>query len=150
MTLWYRVFGRTEAPPEPGAVREYLQKLGIAVESQLTGDADGWLQADFMLADGETLHVERFLASEEGIRSELNSWAAWVETCEQSPHHVSLMERIIQTAQLFTLEPSGGPAMEALSLALCRHLAQQTDGIYQVDGEGLFTAEGTLLVREAS
>ena len=33
-------------------------------------------------------------------------------------------------------------------LALCRHLARETEGFYQVDGVGFFAADGTLLVRE--
>ena len=31
---------------------------------------------------------------------------------------------------------------------VCRFLARATDGIYQIDGQGFFAADGTLLVTE--
>jgi len=40
------------------------------------------------------------------------------------------------------------PALEALCVGLCRYLAHQTAGIYQIDGNGFFADEGTLLVSE--
>jgi hypothetical protein len=33
-------------------------------------------------------------------------------------------------------------------VGLCRFLARATDGFYQVDDEGFFEADGTLLVKE--
>jgi hypothetical protein len=148
MPIWYRVFGGQAAPPEPAGILEHLNKLGIAVRGQFTSDTDGWFHADLVMEDGE-VHVERFLASEEGIRAELNSWAAWIETCEDSAHYAPLLEQMIQATQLFTLESPGGAALDGLALALCQYLARATAGLYQVDGQGLFTAEGNLLVRES-
>jgi hypothetical protein len=61
------------------------------------------------------------------------------------------MERVIQTKQLFTLraaEPSDAVRIETVCVAVGRFLARVTDGVYQVDGKGFFSAEGTLLLRE--
>ena len=98
---------------------------------------------------GRPITVERFGADEEGIRAELNSWAAYLETHESSPHHLPLMERTIQSRQLFTVERPDDEASSArLCEALCRHLAGQTGGFFQVDEQGFFAADGTLLVGE--
>jgi hypothetical protein len=90
--------------------------------------------------------LERYLAEEEGIRAELNSWAAWLETHENAPEHTHLMERMIQTAQLLTLHGGEGP--EQICIDLCRFLAGATAGVYQIDERGFFAADGTLLVVE--
>lgn len=61
---------------------------------------------------------------------------------------------MIGTTQLFTLrvpeeedEEADGPA-EDLCLAACRFLARETEGVYQVDGQGFFAPDGTLLLQE--
>ena len=95
--------------------------------------------------DGAALQLERFLAEEEGIRAELNSWAAWLETRENAPEHVRLMERMIQTKQLFTLQSIEESAQAE---RLCRFLAEITLGVYQIDVRGFFAADGVLLVPE--
>src|SRR5687768_6861294 len=135
MSRWYRVFGRSEEQPPPEAVLEHLRTLGITGPARFRGDADGWTSLEFNSAGGTPLVLERYLSTETGIRAELNSWAAWLETCETSPHHVALMERMIQTKQLYTLR---SPADETSSFCakLCRFLARATDGVYHVDGEG--------------
>ena len=92
------------------------------------------------------LTLECFRADEEGIRAELNSWAAFLETCD-GPHHIPLMERTIQTKQLFTLHDPTDEAPFAC-ITLCRHLASITAGFYQIDDIGFFDAAGTLLVEE--
>jgi hypothetical protein len=97
------------------------------------------------VVDGVSLQLERYIAGEDGLRAELNSWAAWLETQESAPEHVALMERMIQTAQLFTLHAN---AESAAAEQLCRFLAGSTAGIYQIDGRGLFAANGSLLVPE--
>src|SRR4051794_1075973 len=102
MGLWLRVFSRSAVVPDTGAVRACLN--GVApVEVSFDGDERGWLRAEVRLGDATPLHLERFLSDEEGIRAELNNWAAWLETCDYEPNHVALMGRMIQTAQLFTL-----------------------------------------------
>ena len=94
--------------------------------------------------------MQRFLAEEEGIRNELNGWAGYLETCEDSPSHLALMERTIQSRQLFTLRRpiEGAEAVGRACVELSKFLARATEGFYQVDEEGVFEAEGELLVRE--
>jgi hypothetical protein len=149
MSMWYRVFGGKDDGPAPAAVLAHLQGLGVAVKADFTGDAAGWYAAEVDVG-GTPLHLERFAAGEEGIRAELNSWAAWLETCEHSPHSVPLMEKMIQARQLFTLRPAGDAeeGVARVCQELCRFLAAATEGVWQADGEGFFDADGALLVRE--
>ena len=94
----------------------------------------------------DPLVLECFHADEEGIRAELNSWAAFLETCD-GPHHIPLMERTIRTKQLFTLHDPTDEAQH-ICVTLCQHLATLTAGFYQIDDIGFFDADGTLLVEE--
>ena len=150
--LWYRVFGKGETPPPEEEVLGHVRGLGVEVEGVLTEGEGGWLRAVLGFGDGSPLVVERFAATEEGIRAELNSWAAFLETCDYSPHHAGLMERTIQARQLFTLRRPTDHAdevrVERVCVGLCRFLAKATDGFYQVDDEGFFEPDGTLLVKE--
>jgi hypothetical protein len=60
-----------------------------------------------------------------------------------------LMERMIQTAQLFTLQSKEQSARaECVCGELCRFLAETTAGVYQIDERGFFAADGALLVAE--
>jgi hypothetical protein len=64
------------------------------------------------------------------------------------------MPRVIGTTQLFTLGPTTegmpGPKWAEAAAVLCRFLAGQTEGIYQIDSRGFFDADGNLLVAEDS
>ena len=115
-----------------------LESLGFAEISGVHTDAQGWFEAT--LHPG-ALGVERYVAGEEGLRAELNAWAAWVETCALDPE--PLMQRLIGTQQLVCVE---GPPESAR--AACEMLARMHDGVFQVDGTGLFAADGTLLAAE--
>jgi hypothetical protein len=152
MGLWYRVFSANETEPTPAAILEHLQGLGMAVAGDFTGDDAGWYAAVLALGEGTPLHLERFLACEDGIRAELNSWAAWLETCDYSPNSEPLMEKMIQTRQLFTLRKPIDHAdevrVEGLCTGLCRFLAEATAGVWQADDQGFFSADGTLLLQE--
>jgi hypothetical protein len=151
MSLWYRVFGSNNAEPAPGAILAHLNAPGTAVTGQFRGDADGWFEADLLVATTMPLHLERFLDGEEGIRAELNSYVAWLETREENSQQGPLIERVVQTTQLFTLErpePADADVLDQLCVKLCRFLAEVTAGVYQVDGEGFFTADGVLLMSE--
>jgi hypothetical protein len=149
MGLWYRVFGRGAAEPAPQAILDHLDGLGVRVAGRFEADDAGWFRAEFDFGGAAPLQLDRFLATEKGIRAELNSWAAFLETCADNPNHLSLMERMIQTAQLFTLERPGGDEaqVERLCVGLCTFLARQTDGVWQADGRGFFAADGSLLAR---
>ena len=147
MSRWYRVFGSADEQPRPEGLLELLHTRGVTSPARVRGDEDGWTALEVVLAEGAApLLIECFLVSEPGIRAELNNWAAWLETCGDSPRHAALMERVIQTRQLYTLRPPQGS--DGVCVDLCRHLAAATDGVYQADGEGFFTADGTLLLPE--
>src|SRR5262245_10787246 len=97
MARWYRVFGRGEKQPSPEALLTHLNALGMTGPAHFRGDDDGWTSLEVNSSDGAPLVLESYASSEPGLRAELNAWAAWLETCESSPHHVALMERVIQT-----------------------------------------------------
>ena len=151
--MWYRMFGANDAQPEPARLLEHLQQVDPGVTGKFHGDDLGWFRAElFFEEETAPLSLERYLAAEEGLRAELNTWAAWLETAEDSPHHVPLMEQMIGATQVFTLECpvelADDAAVAALCTAACRFLAGATAGVYQVDGQGFFRADGTLLVKE--
>jgi len=146
--MWYRIFGSRAEIPTEAAIREFLAGQCASVSGQFATDETGWYQADLQV-DGIRLQLERYRADESGIRAELNSWAAWLETREDVPAHAALMERMIQTTQMFTLQSSSSiPQIDSVCVALCRFLAENTAGVYQVDGQGLFAADGRLLLAE--
>jgi hypothetical protein len=145
MAVWYRVFGAGSEMPAPAAILDFLAGRNASVAGDFATDATGWYRADLLVA-GAALQLERYLAEEEGIRAELNSWAAWLETHENAPEHVRLMERTIQTAQLFTLHC--GEGSDQVCIDLCRFFADVTAGVYQIDERGFFAADGSLLVAE--
>ena len=138
---WFRVFGTNDVQIEPASLLEFIRGLEESYEvlGKFSGDDEGWFHAELEIADAEKpVIIDRYLAREEGVRAELNAWAAWLETVEENANHGWLMQQVISTTQLFTLRgpidaESVLPA-EYLSLALCGFLARETDGIYQVDG----------------
>jgi hypothetical protein len=157
MSQWFRVFGLGGATVEPAALLEHLHGQGFPVAGRFRGDDRGWFRAELVFADdAPPVIVERYFADEEGIRAELNTWAAWLEEQENNPHHLPLMERLIGTKQLFTLHQADEEAddagdrelVERLCLTCCRYLAAATDGVYQADHGGFFAADGSLLVPE--
>jgi hypothetical protein len=151
MARWYRIFASRDGAPELAGIEACLAGPGAGAQLSCSADASGWYRVDVVLGS-TSLVLERFLAEEEGIRGELNTWAAWLETCEDSPQHAALMEHTIQARQLFTLcRPSDGadePLIERVCEMLAQHLAQASEGFYQVDDLGFFAADGTALVRE--
>jgi hypothetical protein len=146
--MWYRIFGGSSTMPTREELREFLDFRYGAARCDFFADGSGWYRGEVGV-DEIALQLERFGAEEPGIRAELNSWAAWLETREQQPEHARLMEKVIQTKQLFTLRAEGDTSRGAgICLDLCRFLAEKTSGIYQIDGDGFFSAEGRLLVSE--
>ncbi len=149
MTIWYRIFCASDAEPAPAAILERLDGFA-AVSGHFGGDDAGWFHAELIVADTKPLSLERFLSTEEGLRAELNSWAAHLEACADGPETVRLMERIVQTRQLFTFgrPDDDAPLLDDVCLALCRFLAEAADGVYQIDDRGYFAADGSLLIRD--
>ncbi len=149
MSRWYRVFGTGEAAPEPAALLEHL-RLRTPARGDFRGDEQGWFRAEFRRdGDGIPLVLDRYLTTEDGIRDQLNTWAAWIETAEDNPNHGPLMGHMIGTKQLFTLERPDGPEWpDDWCVGLCQYLARETDGVYQADGVGFANADGAVLLRE--
>jgi hypothetical protein len=148
VTTWYRVFGTSDTEPAPAALLEHLQSVAPGAGAHFRGDDQGWFEAELSCGGPAPLRLERFLASEEDIRAELNNWAAWIESTGDGPGQVRLMQHMISTRQLFTLRPSGGAGAQ-VAVAVCRYLAGATEGVYQVDNQGFFAPDGTLLLSES-
>ena len=147
--MWVRVFGTTDSQPEPTAVLEVLQGIDPRARAQFRRDDQGWFEAEVSVGDGPSFfRVQCYRADEEGIRGELSAWAAWLETADDQPEHARLMRHVIRTTQLFTIEAAADGPAAAWCRFLTRFLAGATDGVYQVDGEGFFDADGALLVGE--
>jgi hypothetical protein len=157
MSQWFRVFGLRAAVIEPAGLLEDLHEHGFPVSSHFRGDHQGWFHAELRFADdAPPVVVERYAATEEGIRPELSTWAAWLEEQDRNPNALPLMERLIGTQEVLTLhqvadEVDGATdteSVEQLCLHCCRYLAAATDGVYQADHHGFFAANGALLVPE--
>jgi hypothetical protein len=143
--MWYRIFSASEIEPRPDAILTQLNQFA-AVQGHFHGDADGWFHAD-ILCDDKTLSLDRYTADEEGIRAELSTWAAYVEV-QGGAEHTPLMERLIQTKQLFALDGPEDGVGHSVCVALCEYLSRTIDGIYHLDGSGFYFPGGALLLRE--
>ena len=150
--MWYRVFSLAETEVPPSALLEHLHGQGLTVAGHFRGDDLGWTAGELVLPDEARVALTRYLADEDDIRDDLNSWAAWLETADYSPNAAPLMEHMIRTAQLVTLRKPVGASdeitLERVCLEVCRFLAGRTRGVYQIDGQGFFAADGALLVQE--
>jgi hypothetical protein len=151
--MWYRVFGRSGVNVAPAALAEHLYAAGLAVEPHFKGDDLGWTSGEVRMPGLNTpVMIDRYLAAEDDIRNDLNAYAALLETCDYSPNHRPLMERVIQSQQLVVirkpLDAVNEVTLEKLLVESCRFLADRTDGIYQIDGEGWFASNGDLLLQE--
>jgi len=151
--MWYRVFGKFESETSLAALVASLHAAGLAVEPHFKGDDLGWTSGELRLPEGGTpVLLERYLASEDDIRDDLNAYAAELETFDYSPNHRLLMERAIQTKQLIVLRsPLDTPneiIAERVLIHTCQFLALLTEGVYQIDGRGWFAANGEMLLQE--
>jgi hypothetical protein len=152
--MFYRVFSATLADVAPAELLEHLTAHGLPVTGHFRGDEVGWFAAELVFTDrSETpVFVERFLTKDDELRADLNAWAAWLETADYSPNHTLLMERMIQTQQLWTLRQPIDHAdevqLEQLLVLTCQYLATHTQGVYHVDNRGFFAADGTALLQE--
>jgi hypothetical protein len=151
--MWYRVFGRSDGEVSLAALLRHLHEAGLNLTGEFKGDDLGWWGGELILAGGGTpVYLERYLADADNLRADLNSWAAWLETADYDLNNEMLMERVIQTRQLFTLrrpvDHADEVALELLCSETCRFLAELTDGVYQLDDVGWFAKDGTMLLRE--
>lgn len=150
--MWYRVFGSSELEPPPVGLAEHLLAAGLAVEPHFKGDDLGWTTGELRLPVGSPVYLARYLTTEDDLRDDLNAHAAELETMDYSPNSAPLMERVIQSKQLITLRKPVDAAdevlLEKVLEAAVQFLAFATEGVYQIDGRGWFTATGELLVQE--
>lgn len=141
--MWCRVFGQAEASVDPGEFLDFLGTYRGFIQAHFDSDAQGWFHAHLVTA-ANTYRVEVFHA-DEGIRDDLNSWAAWLELHEA----FAWMRPVIATQRLFTLHPEQ-PHDEAVDRDFLREVSQflaaKTAGCFQVDGLGFFNPAGHLVV----
>jgi|GEM_PF-480327 len=149
---WSRVFAGNEAQPDPALFEQEALRLAPGASVSFVGDDIGWFRALVSLGDSTPLTIERYGADELGVRKDINSWAAFLEACDYAPEAGKAMEAVALCRQVLTLRrPIDHPdeaALDRLMEGLARHLAQATEGIYQVDGLGFFDASERLLVQE--
>jgi hypothetical protein len=146
--MWYRIFGTNDIDVKPGDLLGHLNAQRYPVRAKFRVDEGGWYEGDIVREDADqTYELQRYLAVEEGIRDDLNTWAAAIEQLE-TPHKQKMMQHMISTTQLFTLRATDGKADHDFCKRLCQFLAQQTRGLYQVDEMGFFDAQGELLAWE--
>ena len=151
--MWYRIFGRSEALVPPADLVEHLHATGLPVEPHFRGDDLGWTHGEFRLTGLNTpISLDRYLAAVDDIRDDLNAHAAVLETCDYSPNHGSLMAHVALTQQLVVLrkpvDASDEIVLDRILIETCRYLTARIDGVYQIDGEGWFAADGMLLLQE--
>jgi hypothetical protein len=151
--MWFRIFCPTIAEPTPASLAAFLHEAGLPVVPHFKGDPHGWTTGELHLpGDGSPLLLARYLTLEDNLRADLNSFAAELETMTHSPHATRLMEQVIQTQQFMTIrKPIGHPnesLVERTCETLASWLAEQTDGLYQIDGRGWFAKSGELLAEE--
>ena len=152
-SVWHRVFGLSATPVSPVALVEHLTAKLLVVVPHFRGDDLGWTSGELHLpGNGTPLLLERYLTEEDELRKDLNAFAAELETMNYSPNFAAMMERVIQTKQMITLRKPYDHAdevnLDATVLAICRYFAANCEGVYQIDGQGWFAADGTVIVQE--
>ncbi|OWK37948.1 hypothetical protein [Fimbriiglobus ruber] len=151
--MWYRVFGAAATDVPPSMLATHLHAVGLPVVPHFKGDDLGWTSGQLVLpGGGSPVGIDHYLTDEDDLRDSLNAFAAELETMDYSPNNTRLMTHVISTKHLFALRRPLDHADEITLDKLCqevvRFLAARTDGIYQIDGQGWFAADGTLLVQE--
>ncbi len=148
MAGWFRVFMLQEDGPEPSSFMESLQLILPEVTGKFRADEDGWFQLILSHSSFGELSIDHFLSSEKGVRAEINTWAAWLE----SKQRLDLMERIIQVKQILSFEVT--PELEengtdpSLFKKLSLTLASISQGFVHIDGIGFIEADGSLLIED--
>jgi hypothetical protein len=127
---------------------ECLQSLIPEVKGKFRTDEDGWFQLILDHPSIGELTIDHFLTSEKGVRAEINTWAAWLE----SKQRFDLMERIIQVKQILSFEVT--PEMDdnvsdsLVYKRLALALAALAEGFVHMDGVGFLEPDGTVLIED--
>jgi hypothetical protein len=153
--MWFRVFAAEQQAPPPAELLARLESIGLPARGDFTGDDLGWFRVDLTLAETDRpVRVERFLDESDDVRDDLTAWAAWLESEPETPITRRLMQHLIGTRQVFTLECSRAEAEDEpvgrLCEELCRYLCGHARGVYQVDGRGFFGPDGAMLHTEGT
>lgn len=145
--MWARVFAERNEAPTPEALIEHVRGAGWGAEAKADADALGWFHLELSSSAG-SITLDRY-GADEGIRDDLNSWAAWIEI-HAGEHTERLMQHLIGSQQIITLRvlQEVDDDLRRLLHAMLKFIATATGGVYQVDGEGFFDADGRLLVAE--
>src|SRR5262245_64812489 len=99
--MWCRVFALNDIAPEPEAFVERLRSVGQPAVVEAEIDEQGWwFHLELHSSSGIYL-VDRY-RHDDGIRDDLNTWAAWLEENAGDKATV-LMQRMIGTRQLITM-----------------------------------------------
>ncbi len=151
--MWYRVFGLQPLSVSPASLTAHLHQQGLSITPHFKANDLGWTRGELTLVGGGTpIILERYLTVEDELRPDLNNYAAELETMSYSENSPRLMQHMIQTQQLITLrkpiDHADEATLETVLETACQFLASHTDGVYQVDGQGWFAADGTKLVQE--
>ncbi len=149
---WSRVFGSLDRNPDPARLERAALALVPQAAVHLKGDDLGWFCAEISWNQGAPLTIESFAATDPEVRADLNTWAAYVETCDYSPNAHSLMVKIALAQQIITLrrpiDHADESGLDRLMQGMAKHLALEIDGIFQIDEAGFFDKTGTLLLEE--
>ena len=152
MFIWHRVFGANDLEISPEEICTELNSLNVQFRPKFRGDEQGWFAAQFDLEPQSSVQLERYLVREERMRSELNSWCAWLETLPETSKQARVLDALVATKQIFTLyeECEADETPTAVCAKLSRWLTARLGGTYQIDGQGFFDSSGSLLVAETS
>ena len=148
--MWYRVFCRTSNEVKPDEIIAHLHTWSVV--GRFRGDDLGWTGAELIVGKGTPIYADRYLTSEDSLREDLNTWAAYLETLDYSNRRFELMEHVIQTQQLVTirkpLDHANEVVIEDVCRSLCQVIAASSEGIYQIENEGWYSASGECLLKE--
>ena len=147
--MWYRIFSVTPEEVGPAVIAEHLHAHGRKVEPHFKGDEFGWISGELKLPAGGIVRLDRYLTEEDGIRSELNAFAAEIEDLEESQRSARLMEIVIGTKQLVAIskEEDTGAEVDQTCEETARFLTKQSQGVLFIEDRGWFGPDGEELIR---
>lgn len=149
---WSRVFGLLDLNPDPARLEQAALEIIPKAAVHLKGDDRGWFCAEISWGQGSPLTIETYAATDPEVRADLNTWAAYIETCDYSPNAHSTMVKVALSQQIITLrrpiDHADESGLDRLMHGMAQHLALEIDGIFQIDEAGFFDKNGTLLVEE--